>query len=230
VQEFQELATAVRTIGDIRRVFTYNAPRFMIARGSADQLAFTDWIVAEIWNHGNAAGPHSFSREYVLPADPSPRPNENVARVFYMAQGGTVQDFQGLATLIRTVVLVRRVFTYNAPRAMLLRGTADQLKLAAWLFDEIDRPAAARQNASSAPYKYQLAGFPEDTVRVFYPIRVASDQQFQQIATQVRTATSIKEVFAHPATRALALRGTGEQIDTAERMLKQLDPADFAGN
>src|SRR5215471_8255432 len=228
VQEFQELATAVRTIGDIRRLYTCNAPRFIIARGSADQLAFADWMIGEIWTHGNVPGPHSISREYLLPADPSPRPNENVTRAFYMAQAPTVQDFQSLATLVRTVALIRRVYTYNAPRAMLVRGTSDQIKLAAWLFDEIDRPVASRTSGASAPYKYQLAGLPEDTVRVFYPVRVSSEQQFQQIATQVRSATGIKGVFAHASLRALALRGTGEQIDTAERVLKQLDPADFA--
>jgi hypothetical protein len=230
VQEFQELATAVRTVGDIRRVYTYNAARAIIARGTADQLAMSDWVIAEIWKHGNTPGPHGMSSEYLLPADPSPRPNENVMRVFYVGNSGAIQDFQEFATLLRTVADVRRVYTYNAPRAMLVRGTAEQIALTIWLFDEIDQPATARQRLESAPYKYQLAGFPEDTIRVFYPIRARSDQEFQQIASQVRSATNARRAYAHSGRRALALRGNGEQIDAAERLLKQLDPADFASN
>ena len=42
VQEFQEIATAVRTVGDIRRVYTYNAQKAMVVRGTVDQVALAE--------------------------------------------------------------------------------------------------------------------------------------------------------------------------------------------
>jgi len=165
-----------------------------------------------------------------------PYPNENTLRVFYMARGASIQQFQELATGIRTVGDIRRVYTYNAPLAMVVRGTADQIALATWLFNEIDQPAAARQSAESAIYKYPVppppspaAPDPKDTVRVFYLTNSQSDQDFQSTVSKVRSALDVKTIFAYNSARALAARGTGEQIAHAERLLQQLNPTVQAG-
>jgi hypothetical protein len=235
IQEFQELATAMRTVGDIRRVYTYNAGRTLIVRGTADQIAMCDWYLNEIWTHGNLTGPHAVSNAYQMENIAPPRLNENIVRVFYMAKGASVQAFQELATGIRTIGDVRRVYTYNAPLAMVVRGTADQVALATWLFNEIDQPAAARQSGESAMYKYPVANVPypvapdrKDTVRVFYLINARSGQDFQSIATQVRAALNVQTMYADNSARALAVRGTGEQIATAGRLIKQLQPSPAA--
>ena len=226
VLDFQEFVTGLRTVLEIRRVFTYNAPRVIVARGTADQMAIADLLVAELGKRTSGPGPHEVSAEYRLPASPSPGPNENITRVFYAANSATVQDFQELATLIRAVVDVRRVYTYNAQRAVVVRGTADQLAFARWLFDEIDQPATARTSLESPLYKYQIAGDNDDSARVFYLVHT-SNQSLQETAKAVRAATKIPRVYVVNAPRALALRGTGEQLALAERMIKQLDPADF---
>jgi hypothetical protein len=226
VQDFQEFATALRTVLEIRRLFTYNAPRVIVARGSADQMAIADLLVAELGKRTSGAGSHTISVEYRLLASPSPSPNENVLRVFYVANSPTVQDFQGFATMIRTITEIRRVFTYSAQGAMVVRGTSDQLTFAQWLFNEIDKPANARQSPESALYRYQVPGDSDDSVRVFYLLHT-SDPDFQKIATQVRTRAGIRRAYALSGARALVLRGTGEQVALGERMIKNLDPADF---
>jgi len=47
-QELQEIATAIRTLTDIRRVLTYNAHNVLIVRGTADQVALTEKVVADL--------------------------------------------------------------------------------------------------------------------------------------------------------------------------------------
>ncbi|MBV8841307.1 MAG: hypothetical protein JO307_00725, partial [Bryobacterales bacterium] len=215
VQEFQEVATAMRTAGDIRRVYTYNAGRALIVRGTEDQLAMCDWYLNEIWAHGNLPGPHAVSAEYQMQNIAAPYPNENTVRVLYMANGASVQQFQELATAIRTVGDIRRVYTYNAPRAMLVRGTSDQVALATWLFNEMDQPVAARQSTASSGYKFPIAGDPADSVRVFYLTHSRSDSEFQDNAAAIRSQVDTRGIYACNSGRALVIRGTGEQIAQA---------------
>jgi hypothetical protein len=228
VQEFQELATMVRTITETRRVFTYNDARAAVFRGTPDQMAMTDWMIGDI--EKAAAGPrsHSVSRQYLLPARPAPTPKKNVTQIFYLANTPTVQDFQELATAMRTIAEVRRVFTYNTPRAVAVRGTADQVAFVNWLFNELDQPVHGQLAHQSAIYTYPVVGKDDGTTaRIFYLPHVATTQDFQKVATTIRTSAQIRRVFTWNEARAMAVRGTVDQIELAERLLTDLEPADF---
>jgi hypothetical protein len=224
IQDFQEFATALRTVLDIKRLFTYNAPRVIIARGTADQMAIADLLVAELSRHTSGPSPHAISTEYRLPPSPRPGPNENITRIFCVANSPTNRDFQELATMIRGVADIRRIFTYNTARVILVRGTTDQLTLAEWLFNEVDKPQGARTSQESTLYRYQAPSNNADSVRVFYLPR-ASDSDLQKIAMQM--TASIQKTYPLNVPRALVLRGTGEQVALGERLIKQLDPTDF---
>ena len=65
---------------------------------------------------------------------------DEVVKVFYVTNATSVQEFQEIATAIRTVAEIRRVFTYNAQKAMVVRGTADQVALAEKLVHDLDKP------------------------------------------------------------------------------------------
>jgi hypothetical protein len=218
VQSFQEVATMTRTIGDIRRAFTYNSPRALVLRGSADQIALADWLVNEI-DRGVT------SPEYRMPATSDAR-GETSVRLFHVANAATVQDFQEVATAIRTVADVRRVFTYNSPKIFAARGTTDQIALTGWLLDQIDKAAIGQPGAptalESAPYDYQTATDPDNVVKVFY-LHSATVADFQYAAIQVRTQNHIRRVFTYNAPRAMVVRGTVDQIASAERMVKDID-------
>jgi hypothetical protein len=129
--------------------------------------------------------------------------------------------------LLRTIADVRRVFTYNTPRAVAVRGTADQIALAAWLFDRVDRPANGLPSQPSEIYNDQAADALENSVQVFYLTHTATPADLQKVATQVRGTTSVRRIYTYNAPRVLALRGTLDQIENAGRLLKQLDPSDF---
>ncbi len=65
---------------------------------------------------------------------------DDVVKVFYVKNATSVQEFQEIATAIRTVAEIRRVFTYNAQRAMIVRDTVDKVALAEKLVQDLDKP------------------------------------------------------------------------------------------
>src|SRR5262249_45241347 len=130
VQEFQEVATAVRTVSEIRRVFTYNGLRAVVVRGTTDQLALAAWLFPELDQSANRQAMH----EYHMPGV-----DDNVVRVFYVAHAPTVQQFQEIAKQTRTLSKIRRMFTYNTPRAIIARGTTDQISMAERLIADRDK-------------------------------------------------------------------------------------------
>ena len=64
---------------------------------------------------------------------------DDVVKVFYLTNTTSVQEFQEIATAIRTVAEIRRVFTYNAQRAMIVRDTVDKVALAEKLVHDLDK-------------------------------------------------------------------------------------------
>jgi len=147
--------------------------------------------------------------------------------VFYLTNTGTVQDFQEVATLVRSIGDIRRLFTYNAPKAVAARGTAEQMALAGWLFNELDKPANWRMQAQnsqdSATHEYLMSGSNEGVVHVYYLTDIATVRRFQEIVASVRMAAKIPRTFTYNSPRAVALRGTAEQIALAGRLIKEQD-------
>jgi len=66
--------------------------------------------------------------------------DDEVVKTFYVTNATSVQEFQEIAVAIRTVADIRRVFTYNAQKAMIVRGTVDAVALAEKLVHDLDKP------------------------------------------------------------------------------------------
>ena len=214
IQDFQEVATTIRTIAEIRRVFTFNTPRALAVRGSADQVAAAAFMIHELDQPAGAKRADSRVHQMI----DTGKHGETDVRVFYLPYTSNVQQFQEVGTTIRTIVEIRRLFTYNAPKALVVRGTADQLAAAGWLIQELGKPVSA-EVVESQEYKLDDP-HGENIMRVFYVKNLPTVAAFQQVATQIRTATKIRRVFTYNATMAMAVRGTAAQIATAEQMLQ----------
>jgi hypothetical protein len=215
VQSFQEVATTIRTIAEIRRVFTYNTPKVLALRGTADQIATAAFLVQELDQPADAK--RTDSRQYQM-VDPANH-GETAVRVFYLPYASTVQQFQEVATVIRTIGEVRRIFTYNAPRALIVRGTADQVALTAWMVSELGKPVTP----GTASTTYQYPGNDrngENLVRLFYIKDVPTIPALQQLATQLRITTQMRRVFTYNESKAIALRGNEAQFALAEQILQ----------
>ncbi|MGH9630647.1 MAG: secretin N-terminal domain-containing protein, partial [Bryobacteraceae bacterium] len=68
--------------------------------------------------------------------------DDYVVKVFYLQNATTVQEIQEISTTVRSITEIRRAFAYNAQNAILVRGTADQVALAAKLINDLDKPRA----------------------------------------------------------------------------------------
>ncbi len=65
-----------------------------------------------------------------------------VVKTFYLSNVNTVQELQEIATTVRAVTEVRRLFTYNGQFVIVIRGTVDQVSLAEKLLQDLDKPKA----------------------------------------------------------------------------------------
>ena len=218
-QEFQEVITAVRTVADIRRVFTYNAPMAVVMRGTDDQIALAEWLVNEMDQPSSAHTPavhqHRMTSGFTH--------DESDVRVFYLAHTASVQDFQEVATAVRMIADIRRVFTYNAPRALVVRSTPDAIALAAWLVDQLDTLNSGQPRQASPTYSYQTPyGNDGSAIRVFFLNHAGSLDDFQKAAVQVRSTAQIRRVLTYNAPRALVLRGSTDQLTVAEQLVKDI--------
>src|ERR1044072_8215479 len=79
-------------------------------------------------------------------------------RVFHLTQTDTPQEFQEIATTIRSVADVRKLFADAAQKQIFVNGTDQQLPLAEFLVNELNKPdpetAAARQMQNSTPHEF----------------------------------------------------------------------------
>jgi general secretion pathway protein D len=67
---------------------------------------------------------------------------DSVVRVFYLSNLTTPQELQEITTTFRTVANLRKVFPYNTLNAIIVRGTADEVRLAEKLVADLDKPKA----------------------------------------------------------------------------------------
>jgi hypothetical protein len=158
---------------------------------------------------------------------------QSLDRVLRVAHAETEQELQAIATVIRSMTDIGQVSVDTAQRVLALHGTASQIALAEWLFNELDRganqQAIAQQSQSPPAHEYRVSGDGEDVVRVFYLANTGTAKDLQEVATVVRSTVDIRRLFVHYAPRAMALRGTASQIALAEWLVNQLDrPANRA--
>jgi len=112
----QEITQVIRATLELREAAVSDTQRSLAIRGTQDQIAAADWLFAELDRTPSVPRQHSTSQGYVLPDQ-----KEGVVRIFYAAHTSSVQEFQELAQVIRTIPEVRRTFTYNGLNAIVVR-------------------------------------------------------------------------------------------------------------
>jgi type II secretory pathway component GspD/PulD (secretin) len=215
--QFHEIVTAVRSNANIRQMFTYNRLRAIAVRGTADQTALAEFLLAEVDRPVVKSYPSQKFRNsavYIYP----PGGSDSVVKVFYLPYTKTVQDFQLLVITARTATDLRRMFTYNATRAALVRGTAEEVDAVEWLLRDLD---PENQNAGPHVYRYPTAS--DDMVRIFYLAHTAGAQRFEAIASQVKAVNHRRIAIPYEPAQAIIVRGTNAEIALADRIIKERD-------
>jgi len=207
-QQLQEVVTNLRAIIDIKRLFIYDTLHAVAMRGTGSQIAMATWLVNQL---DQAVGvPSPAPNDYALSGD-------DVTHVFNLSNPRVPMETQEMVTLIRSVADVQRIFTYNARKTIVVRTSPDHMALTAWLVKQLDRPAST----PSVTVQYTLPRGPDNIVGVFY-LPEPSRERLNKAATQVRTTARVQRLFTYGTLGALAVRGTLEQLATAEKVIEEI--------
>ncbi len=208
-----EIATIVRSIGDIKELdLNPDTRTIRVSHASAEQLALAGWLLEELDNASVAnvptpqGSPIAF-REVNYPAGG----DTSIVRVFYVTHTSDSSAFQEVATLVRSISQIRRVFTYNNRRAIAMLATPEQTRMAEWLLNRLDQ---------EHPVSAEPLSVSDSVLQVFYLPPDTSIAEFQARARAMRQQTGIRSVFTYNTPRAIAVRGTTEQIAAAGRLLE----------
>lgn len=211
-QGVQEIVTAVRSLANIRWMFTYNDLRAAVVRGTAEQVNVAEFLFAAMDKPGVQPAA-STSPEFRMNQQP-----DNLVRVFYLPNTKTVRNFQEVVTLVRSVSDLRYAFTYNASRAVAVRGNDDQLALTKWLFENLD---ASTTTSRSGVNEYRLSPTRDDFVKVFYLAPAPTPESLQETAARVRQTFNIRRAFTYSAPSAIVIRDTAQKIALADKLIQE---------
>ncbi|HEY1756038.1 MAG TPA: hypothetical protein VGG72_11620 [Bryobacteraceae bacterium] len=215
VQDLQELANGVRVLSEVRDMSTDNAQMSLEVRGTAEQIGLVEWLVKQL--DQPVGGEVPGSPEYKGLSDTDENKNaitDGVARIFYFPLDSTTQEFQETANAIRTITETRRVATYNAGKAMMVRGTPAQIGMVEWLAQAMNKP-------DSPGGEYRVGE--DDVMRVLAVANAASTQDFQEIANTARAIAEIRRVATVNTPHAILIRSTPNQMAMAQWLVTELD-------
>ena len=126
------------------------------------------------------------------------------------------QNLAEAATLIRTMAEIRDINVDPVQRSVSLHTTPSKIAMAEWLLEHLTKPTA------DAKQEYRPVLSADDITRVFL-VKREMPSELNEIAVIVRTIGGIPKLFVYPPSKALAVRGTEEQIVLSEWVINRLD-------
>jgi hypothetical protein len=217
-QVLNELAALLRTATWVRRLFVSNGQKAIVIRGTAEQIDDAAWLIERLDQPGD--GPRKS-----LIYESSAQSTEKFLGLFYLNASATPQALNEAAAVLRTTIDMRRLLTFNRFRVIVTRGGADEMALASWLVDQLQRPARAPGDAGPSTASYEFRPPPIDpdatAIRVFFLKSSMSPQELGEFAMKLRRETLIRRLLAYSTNMSLVLRGTPVQIAKAEQIIKE---------
>ena len=216
MEQLQGICAAVQVLAHFQKGFrSYGALKALVVRGTDQQVSLAAWLVDQLDNPANVAD--SSPHEYKVADD-------DVARVFYLTHAHTVQQLQEIGVIIRSVGDVSWVNSCSELHAIVMRNKAERVALAAWLVNELDRPVRGRtaKRGGTVPPEFQLSDDPQNLVRVYYLGGSQSAEDYQKVATRVRSAARTYRMYVYTALGALVVRGSAGQLATAEKVIGEM--------
>ncbi len=128
-QAFQEILNATRVIPQLTKVFPVTSRGAIAIRGTAEQAALAEWLIAQV-DKVTPAASSSASVVQELKA------GVDVVQLFFLPGSVTSQSFQETVNSLRTTTQPARVFPCTTTKIIALRGTFAQLAEAAWLLKQ----------------------------------------------------------------------------------------------
>src|ERR1035438_9876492 len=149
----------------------------------------------------------------------SPGGGDDVVRVLYASHASTMEQVQEIASAVQMLAHFQKGFRgYNKLNALVVRGTDQQVSLAAWLVDQLDNPANV---ADTSPHEYKVAD--DDVARVFYLTHAQTGQQLQDLVTIIRSVGDVTWVTSCNERHAIVMRNKAERVALAAWLVSELD-------
>ena len=212
-RDLQEIVNSVRSVTDITRCFPMNQQKAIVMRGSPAQVKAADWLLGEL---DQPAGPQTSGspHEYRLPAaDVGYQERRLVLKVAAVTHLETPQAFQEATNLIRGVADIQRCFPVYSRMVLVIRGSDDQISLANWLLKELDGPGG------QGTKEFKAGGPGSQVTQVAY-VNAPTPQSLLETVDQIRSQTQMQRVFPFNPQRAVALRGTADQLARAQQVIQ----------
>ena len=142
-------------------------------------------------------------------------PGPSLDSVFRFTSPAAVQDLEEIRIGFRSLAMIREMSTGPGSESLTLRGTPEQIALAAWLFPQLDR------SEPTSPV-YRTPGR-DDVARIFHLANIQTPQDLREISTSVRTMDAVAMLFALNTTKTIVMRGTASQVSFAEWLINAVD-------
>ncbi len=206
-QDRQEIAAVVRPISETRDIPNVASETSLTLRGTPAELSIADWLFKKLDNDTTQS-----ADEF------RPSSEDDIVRVFRLRYVETPHDLMEMATVVRSMTEIRKLFTCASQKTLTLRGTAAEMEFAGWLFKELDKPINQPAAANEFPLFHG-----DEVARVFHLTHVDTPQALQEITSQVRSTAQIRRAFVMNSQKAVAMRGTVAQIALADRLFREKD-------
>jgi len=120
-QSVQQIITALRTVGGIMKVFNNTGPMAITVRGTATEIASSEWLIQAL---DVAADAHPTNGQYRIPGA---KPSEDTIQVFYPGAQTTPAGLQKVVAQLRAQMPDMKVAPFATPPAVIVRGSPDQI-------------------------------------------------------------------------------------------------------
>jgi len=211
-QELEEIASLLQATAEVQHVSSDEMVSSVAVEGTVTQIAVADWLLHQLDLPAN--GPLSSVHEY--------RPvsgGDDVVRVLYASHASTMEQVQEICAAVQVLSHFQKWFgVYNTLKALVLRGTARQISLAAWLVDQLDDPANV---ADPSVHEYKVAD--DDVARVFDLTNGQTSQQLQEIVVIIRSVGDVSWVNGCNERHAIVMRNKAERVALAAWLVSELD-------
>jgi hypothetical protein len=238
-QQLQEIANLFGAIVNGGHLYMDMAQGTLSVRGTAEQVELAEWLAKQIDKPADTQP----SRQVAPVAPEYVAGEDDVVRMLHVTSAKSVQEFQEFWTIVRGATEMRLVFGLNSQNRFAVRGTHEQVRLAEWLVNELDKtpppantvanPANQEVAAGANPPapEYVISGNPEKSqppsnlVRVFYLTQTPTEKEFQEVVTMVRGITDCRRISSIDARKALVVRGTAWETALAEFLYNEVQAA-----
>jgi len=149
-------------------------------------------------------------------------PDQDINRVFHFANAQAPQSRQEILNMIRAIAEIQNATVDNSAGILAVSGTSGQIAMAEWLFYNMDRPANAAPPDPGA-LQFTVAGASNEVARIFYLTNTPPPQAVQEAINAIRAVIEIQRVVAYNASKAIAMRGTVEQMAAVQWLTPLMD-------